>query len=138
MQKITITEVENIAVRLAQEMLAFNEPIPDYSTRFPNILESCIATPFQSFDRKSLYPTLIAQASMVFYLMIKNHPFQNGHKRIAMMTLLYFLYKNGKWIKISTIELYNFTMWISQSPAKLNDETVTAIKKFLQMYLVEL
>lgn len=138
MEQIYITEVENIAVKLAQEMLAFKEPIPDYATRFPNILESCVAAPFQSFNRKSLYPSLIAKASILFYLMIKNHPFQNGNKRIAMMTLLYFLYKNHKWITIDTIELYNFTMWIAQSPAKLKDETVKAIEKFIKSYLVEL
>ena len=87
MKIITLREVEYIAVRLAQEMLSFNEPIPDFSTRFPNILESCLATPFQVFSGRSLYPSLISKASIFFYLMIKNHPFQNGNKRIAMTAL---------------------------------------------------
>ena len=135
---ITVKEVEYTAFRLAQEMLSFNEPIPDFSTRFPNILESCLATPFQTFSRKSLYPTLISKASMLFYLMIKNHPFQNGNKRIAMTTLLVFLYKNNKWIKVDTQELYNFTVWIAQSPPKVRKETVKAIEKFLSAYIVNL
>ncbi len=97
MQQITVKEVEYIAFSLAQEILSFNEPIPDFSTRFPNILESCLAVPFQRFTGKSLYPNLISKASILFYLLIKNHPFQNGNKRIAMTTLFYFLYKNKKW-----------------------------------------
>jgi death-on-curing family protein len=136
MKTITVKEVEYVAFRLAKEMLAFNEPIPDFSTRFPNILESCLATPFQSFSGKSLYPSFIAKASILFYLLVKNHPFQNGNKRIAMTTLFVFLHKNGKWLKVDTQELYNFTVWIASSPRRLKDEAVKAIEKFLQAYLV--
>lgn len=70
--------------------------------------------------------------------MIKNHPFQNGNKRIAMTTLFVFLYKNKKWIKVDNQELYNFAAWVATSPAKLKDETVKAIDKFIKTYLVDL
>lgn len=138
MERITVKEIEYLAFRLARETLSFNEPIPDFSTRFPNVLESCLATPFQTFSGKALYPTLLSKASMLFYLMIKNHPFQNGNKRIAMTTLFVFLYKNDKWIKVDTQELYNFTVWVATSPARLKNETVKAIEKFLKMYIVDL
>ncbi len=138
MKAITLKEVEYIAFRLAQEMLTFNEPIPDFSTRFPNVLESCLATPFQSFAKKSLYPTFVSKAAMLFYLLIKNHPFQNGNKRIAMTTLFVFLYRNGKWLKVDTQELYNFTVWVAQSPRTVKDETVKATEKFLKTHLVKL
>jgi len=137
MHILTVKEVEYIAVKLAQQMLSFNEPIPDFSTRFPNILESCLATPFQSFSKKSLYPSLVSKAGMLFYLMIKNHPFQNGNKRIAMTTLFVFLYKNRKWLRVDAQELYNFTVWIAQSPRQFKEETVRAIEKFLRSHLVE-
>jgi len=137
MKVITAKEVEYIAFRLAQEMLSFNEPIPDFSTRFPNILESCLAAPFQSFSKKSLYPTLISKASILFYLIIKDHPFQNGNKRIVMTTLFVFLHKNKKWIKVDTQELYNFTVWIAQSPPSVKEETVKAIEKFLKAHIVD-
>ena len=119
-------------------MLSFDEPIPDFSSRFPNVLESCLATPFQKFAKKTLYPTLISKAAILFYLLIKNHPFQNGNKRIAMTTLFVFLYRNKKWIKVDTQELYNFTVWIAQSPRKFKDETVKAIEKFLKEYIIPL
>jgi death-on-curing family protein len=138
MKTITVKEVEYIAFRLAQELLSFNEPIPDFSTRFPNILESCLATPFQSFSGKSLYPSLVSKASILFYLMIKNHPFQNGNKRIAMTTLFVFLYKNKKWLAVDAKELYNFTMWIAQSPSRIKNETAKAIEKFLKTFLINL
>ena len=119
-------------------MLTFNEPIPDFSSRFPNALESCLAVPFQAFSGKSLYPTLISKAAMLFYLLIKNHPFQNGNKRIAMTTLFVFLHRNEKWLRVDTQELYNFTIWVAQSPRTVKDETVKATEKFLQSHLVKL
>ena len=138
MKKITIKEVEYISFRLAQETMSFNEPIPDFTTRFPNILESCLANPFHTFAGKNLYQGLIAKASTLFYLMIKNHPFQNGNKRIAMTTLFVFLHKNDKWLAVDTQELYNFTMWIAQSPPKTKEESIMAIEKFLKTHLIDL
>ena len=111
MKKITLKEVEFLALNLAKEMMAWNEPIPDFGTRFPNILESCLAGPFYSFQGKNLYHGTVEQSSILFYLMIKNHPFQNGNKRIAMTTLFVFLYKRKKWLKVDNQELYNFAKW---------------------------
>ena len=133
---LTVGEVERIAFRLAQEHLSFNEPIPDFTTRFPNILESCLLTPFQKFGGKHLYPTLVSRAAMLFYLMIKNHPFQNGNKRIAITTLLLFLNNNGKWFNADIQEFYNFTIWVAQSPAKVKQQTVSAIEQFIKEHMV--
>lgn len=136
MESLTLREVEYLAFKLAREMLAFNEPIPDFSTRYPNVLESSLATPFQSFGRKSLYPSLISKATILFYLMIKNHPFQNGNKRIALTTLLVFLFKSKKWLKVDPYELYKFTVWIADSPPKAKEGTVKAIEDFLNENMI--
>ena len=138
MKIISLADIEYTTFELARSHLTFSEPIPDFSTRFPNILESCIMTPFQRFGGKDLYPSLINKASILFYLMIKNHPFQNGNKRIALTTLLIFLYKNGKWITVDTQELYNFTVWVAQSPSSLKDEVVAAISKFIKNHLTKI
>ncbi len=136
MRIVKVADVQYLAFRLAREHLSFNEPIPDFSTRFPNILESCVLTPFQTFSGKYLYPSLVRKASVLFYLMIKNHPFQNGNKRIAITTLLVFLLFNGKWIRVDTQELYNFTVWVAQSPSRVKDQVIDAIQKFIEMHLV--
>ena len=134
---ISLKEVEFLAFKLAQEILEFDEPIPDFSTRFPNKLESCITTPFINFLDLNPYPSLLDKASILFYLMIKNHPFANGNKRIAVTTLLLFLTKNKKWIKIDAYSLYKFTLWIAESPSGFKDGTVNLIKAFLKQHIVE-
>ena len=70
MKIITTSDIEHVAFNLARETMTFDEPIPDYSTRFPNILESCLLTPFQKFSGKSLYPSLVKKAAILFYLMM--------------------------------------------------------------------
>lgn len=55
-----------------------------------------------------------------------------------MTTFFVFLYKNKRWVKVNTQELYNFTVWVSQSIPKVKDETAKAIKKFLKTYIVNL
>lgn len=138
MKEITVAEVEYAAYRLAKEMLTWDEPIPDFNSRFPNVLETCLITPFQAFGKKVLYKGLIGKAAILFYLLVKNHPFQNGNKRIAMTTLFYFLYKNKKWLKVDNQELYNFAKWVAESNPKLKKETVKAAQKFIKTYLVDL
>jgi death-on-curing family protein len=137
-KRVTVKEVEQITFKMVQEMLSFNEPIPDFSTRTPNILESSLAAPFQTFEGKFLYPGFLTRAGMLFYLMIKNHPFKNGNKRIAITTLLTFLFANKKWLKADVQELYNFTVWIAQSPAQFKDEAVKAVEKFLRTHVTEM
>jgi death-on-curing protein len=138
MRTVTVEEVEYIAFRVAKEHLSFDEPIPDFQTRYPNILESCLLTPFVRFAGTSPYPSLVSKAAMLLYLLIKNHPFQNGNKRIAVTTLLVFLHKNGKWLEVDSQAFYNFTVWVAQSPAELKDATVTGIEQFIRRHWVTL
>ena len=136
-QKITIAEIEYVAFSLAKELMTWNEPIPDFGTRFPNILESCVASPFVGFNRKDLYRGLVGKVSILFYLMIKNHPFQNGNKRIAVMTLLYFLRKNDKWIKIDNKNLYNLARWVAGSKPISRDEIISLIQTVIKKHLID-
>lgn len=67
---ITIAEIEYTAFRLAEKFMTWDEPIPNFGSRFPNILEGCLSQPFVRFDKKDLYRGIISKASILFYLMI--------------------------------------------------------------------
>lgn len=135
--RITVREVEYTAFSLAKELMLYDEPIPDFGTRFPSILESCIESPHATYNKEDLYPGLIGKASILFYLMIKNHPFQNGNKRIAVMSLLYFLYKNDKWLQISNDELYNFAKKVAESKHQERPAIIIGIQEILTKYLID-
>ena len=131
-RRIKITEVEYTAFRLAKELMTWNEPIPDFGSRFPNILESCLAVPFQTFNQKPLYKKLIGKSAILFYLMIKNHPFENGNKRIAVMTLIVFLAINGKWLSVSRDNLYKIAVFVAESSPKKKDYIIKHLIDFLE------
>jgi death-on-curing family protein len=134
---VTIAEVELTAFSLAKVMMTWNEPIPDFGTRFPNALESCLKTPFTRFGNKDMYRGLIEKSAILFYLMIKNHPFQNGNKRVAIMTLLVFLSENSKWIQMSQNDLYNFAVGIARSRPTSRDKVLKNIRATIKKYLVD-
>ena len=133
---ITVAEIEYVAHRMAQRFMEWDEPIPDFGTRFPNILESCLKQPFVTFGKKNLYTGLTGKGAILFYLMIKNHPFENGNKRIAITTLLYFLSKNGKWLQLSNEALYTFARDIAKSNPKEKDKIIEQTERFIKAHLV--
>lgn len=131
-RRISVADVEYAAFRLAKELMEWDEPIPPFETRFPAKLESSINTPFQTYARKPLYRGIFGKAAALFYFMIKDHPFQNGNKRIAIATLLYFLHSNGWWIIVSNDALYEFAKEVAASKPVFKDTTLRAIENFLQ------
>jgi prophage maintenance system killer protein len=70
-----------------------NEPIPLFSTCQRSALDACLNLPKATFDGKELYPDLVSKAIILYYSLIKNHPFINGNKRIATTSLIVFFYK---------------------------------------------
>ena len=136
MKTITLDDVERISVKLAQVHLDGTQPIPAFNTRYPNRLESCLAIPFQEFGGYSPYPTLIKKASILFYLMNKNHPFQNGNERIALTTLLTFLFFNDKWLEVPARTLYVFAVQIAASDALLKDDMVKLCEGYIIKHVV--
>ncbi len=136
-KRINLADVEYTAFQIAKKFMEWSEPIPDFETRFPDKLESCIETPFQTFDRKSLYQGLVGKASILFYLMIKNHPFQNGNKRIAVTTLFLFLVQNYKWLSTSNENIYKFACEVAESKPEDRSEIMTIINSFIEANIEE-
>lgn len=56
--------------------------------------ESSIAQIAVSFDGQELYPSIEEKAATLLYLIVKNHSFVDGNKRIGAACFLYFLEKN--------------------------------------------
>lgn len=138
MKLITVKHVEYIAFTLARQYLSWDEPIPDFSSSDKGVLQSCVSNAFQTYGKKELYPGFYDKASVLFYQMIKNHPFINGNKRIALTTLSVFLFINGKWIDIENKEIYEFAVWVAKSNPKAKRGTIQAIKDLIRKHTIDL
>ncbi len=136
-KRVNIADFENLCFGLAKEHLSFNQPIPDFITRNPGILESCLETPFQSFGGVDPHPRFIDKLSLLFYLLIKNHPFQNGNKRIAVATLFVVLFLNGLWLTAGELLPYNLAKSVAASKRDELDEMIKRISRFITKYCTE-
>ncbi len=57
--------------------------------------ESSVKQIAQTFGEKELYKSIEEKAATLLYLIVKNHSFVDGNKRIAAACFLHFLEKNG-------------------------------------------
>lgn len=99
-------------------------------------LESIINNVFQSFMGNDVYPTIEEKASNFLYLIVKNHVFIDGNKRIAATLFIYFLqfynilYKNDRRI-IDNNTLVAITLLIAESNPNEKQILIDLIMNFL-------
>ena len=55
---------------------------------------SSIGQIYQTWDGMELYPSVEEKAAMLLYLVVKNHSFSDGNKRIAATLFLWFMENN--------------------------------------------
>lgn len=81
-----------------------------------NSLEGIIGNIFQSFNGEDLYSSIEEKAVHLLYFIIKNHPFNDGNKRSAAFSFIWFLQKAGKLSSGMTPEaLTAITLLIAES-----------------------
>ena len=117
-------------------MLAFSEPIPNFETRFPGKLEAILEMPRQGIEQRLLYATFNKQASILFYSLVKEHPFLNGNKRIAVVSLLTFLFLNKRWLKTDWQTLYGLTIFTANSAPCDRSKVVATLEQFIEESVV--
>ncbi len=83
--------------------------------------ESSLAQIEKGFGDRDFYPTLEEKATMLLYLIVKNHSFVDGNKRIAAACFLKFLQENNMLFNtdqqplISSDTLASLTLFIAVS-----------------------
>ena len=101
-------------------------------------LNGIISAIYQSAFGQDVYPTVEEKAANLLYFLVKDHPFNDGCKRIAAALFLFFLNKNGVLMKtngnklISSSALVAITLMVAESRAEEKDIIVKVIMNFLQ------
>ena len=95
--------------------------------------DSAINQIMRGFGEQDVYPSIEEKAAMLLYLVIKNHAFVDGNKRIAAGCFLLFLERNGILYTntgqtiISNEALATLTLFVAASKA----EEMETVKKLL-------
>jgi death on curing protein len=73
-------------------------------------LEATAAAPRQSAFGEELYPELPDKAAALAHAIVRNHPFSDGNKRVAVAALDIMLTINGASLTADNDELYSLAM----------------------------
>ena len=99
-------------------------------------LEAIIGNIYQSFSGQDIYKSVEEKGANLLYLVVKNHVFADGNKRIAATLFIYFLnfygilYKDGKQT-IDNNTLAALTLLIAESNPKEKEVIVDLMMNFL-------
>ena len=91
---------------------------------------------YQSFDGKDVYPSIEEKAANFLYMIVKNHVFIDGNKRIAATLFIYFLnyynilYKDEIKV-IDNNTLVSLTLLIAESNPKEKEILTNLVMNFL-------
>lgn len=101
--KEAILAIEQLRIKFGGSSLFGNEKDQSF--------KSSIAVIDQTFDGKDLYPSLEEKAANLLYLVVKNHSFTDGNKRIAAWLFIWYLAKNDfLYNKDGTKKIVNNTL----------------------------
>ena len=118
------------------DKLKFNNDSDLFALERNKGLQEIIGTIYQSFDGNDLYPTIEEKAANFLYLIIKNHTFIDGNKRIAATLFIYFLkfyniLYNESIQVIDNNTLVAITLLIAQSNPKEKNILIDLVMNFL-------
>ena len=116
--------------------LRFKEESSLFAIERDRGLESIIGNIYQSFAGNDVYKSIEEKSANFLYLIIKNHVFTDGNKRIAATMFIYFLnlygilYKDGRQI-IDNNTLAALTLLIAESNPKEKEVIIDLVTNFL-------
>ena len=89
--------------------------------RDEGLLDSAILNPFQSFDGKELYPSVLGKGARLGFGLIQNHAFVDGNKRIGAHAMLVFLALNGHSLSYTQKELTDIVLSVASGEKNCDD-----------------
>lgn len=116
--------------------LRFNEESDIFAIERNKGLQSIIGNIYQTFGGEDVYKSIEEKAANFLYMIVKNHVFIDGNKRIAATLFIYFLnfyailYKDNKQV-IDNNTLTSLTLLIAESNPKEKEVIIDLVMNFL-------
>ena len=116
--------------------LKFDEESDVFAIERNKGLEAIIGNIYQTYDGTDVYQCIEEKASNFIYMIVKNHVFIDGNKRIAATLFIYFLnyynilYQDGKQV-IDNNTLTALTLLIAESNPKEKEIIIDLVMNFL-------
>jgi prophage maintenance system killer protein len=99
--KINYQDAQVVIESLKNNLKQKFEATEIFSKEVDNKFQGIIGAVNQTYGSEDLYPSIEEKAANILYLIIKDHPFVDGNKRIASLLFIYFLERNSFSWKVS-------------------------------------
>ena len=94
METLSLDEVRRIHAILVEDFADSNDPISPPGVRSEDLLASAVSRQWTGLGPVLKYPSPIENAATLLYGICGNHPFHNGNKRTALVSMLAHMDKN--------------------------------------------
>ena len=127
-----------VVAELKKELSAKKEAGQLFGNVRENAFESIVKNLYQTFGGQELYKTIEEKSSHLLYLIIKDHPFSDGNKRIGSFLFVYFLdrnnylYRENGEKKINDNALAALALLVAESDPKEKEQMIALITQLLK------
>ena len=135
--ELSYSECQDIITNVKADLIAREEATQLFGMEREHGLDQVIGSIYQTFGGDDLYPTIEDKAAHVLYLTIKDHPFNDGNKRIGSFLFVYFLNKSNYLFredgenKINDNALVVLALLVAESNPKDKDLLINLIKQLI-------
>jgi len=114
-----------------RELLARSEASPLFGNQRGEALEGILASIEQTMFGESLYRSREEKAANLLYLLVKDHPFSDGNKRIGSLLFMLYLQQEGMAHQLNSQALTALALLIAESAPGSKDLMIRLIINLL-------
>lgn len=111
---LTVEEICSVHAALVRDFVKSGDPINPPGVRDDHLLRSAASRPETSLNGIRKYDTIESYAAALLHSLVHNHPFYNGNKRTALVSMLVFLDRNGLLLTCTEKDLFRQVLRVAQ------------------------
>lgn len=137
-EKLDYSTIRSAVGELKKSLVEKSEAGELFGNERDGSFQGILSAIYQTFDSRELYSSLDEKAAHLLYLIIKDHPFSDGNKRIGSFLFILFLernkflYRKSGEKKINDNALVALALLIAQSNPKDKEQMIALITQLLK------
>lgn len=99
---------------ICDHFLKLGEGIAGFGPKDFGLLASAVGRQLTTVGGVFVYESIWDTAASLMFGLINNHPFHDGNKRTAFLSVVFFLIENGYTPNVDIVEVEDFTVFIAE------------------------
>lgn len=131
MQRVTLNQANRLVEQFKKTLAQSGQATELFGKLRDDGLSSILGNIEQTFGGAPLYPNVDTRAANLLYMVIKNHPFFDGNKRIGSLLFLHYLSKNERPL-LGQNTMVALALLIAESDPRQKDAVVRLVISLMQ------